>query len=179
MLGNYEEKARKVLIDAKREMKELKHPYISSEHLLLAILKNDEEIKKRLKKYNLNYKTFKEEIIKIIGEGTKESEWFLYTPLLKRILENASIDAKENNGGVVTVSHLMASLLEEGEGVAIRIMLGMDIDIDALYSEFACKIVGSSSQKLLLEELGTDLNKKALNGKIDPVTGRDKEIKKV
>ena len=179
MLGNYEEKARKVLIDAKREMKELKHPYISSEHLLLAILKNDEEIKKRLKKYNLNYKTFKEEIIKIIGQGTKESEWFLYTPLLKRILENASIDAKENNGGVVTVSHLMASLLEEGEGVAIRIMLGMDIDIDALYSEFACKIVGSSSQKLLLEELGTDLNKKALNGKIDPVTGRDKEIKKV
>ncbi len=180
MLGNYEEKARKVLIDAKREMKELKHPYISSEHLMLAILKNDKDITQKLKKYNLSYQSFKEEIIKIIGEGSKESQWFLYTPLLKRILETASIDAKENNGGTITVNHLMSALLEEGEGVAIRIMLGMNIDIDALYSDFAYKILNnSSSKKLLLEELGINLNKKALSGKLDPVTGRDKEIRRV
>ena len=180
MLGNFEEEARKVLILAKKEMRELNHPYVSSEHLLLAILKDDNEITERLEEYSLNYDTFKKEIIKIIGKGSKPSEYFLYTPLLKRVIENASLDAKENNNGVVTVNHLFASLLEEGEGVAIRVLIGMDIDVDELYNDFAYSIsIKKKNKKLLLEELGVDLNKKALEGKLDPVTGRDKEIKRV
>lgn len=180
MLGNFEEEARKVLMQAKKEMKSLNHPYVSSEHLLLAILKNDSDIAERLEGYKLTYDVLRNEIIKIIGKGSKESEYFLYTPLLRRILENASIDAKENNNGVVTVSHLFSSLLEEGEGVAIRILIGMNIDVDELYNEFTYPIFNKQkTKKLLLEELGVDLNKKALNGDLDPVTGRDKEIKRV
>ena len=180
MFSNFEEEARKVLVIAKKEMQELKHPYVSSEHLLLAILKTKNEIKDRLIEYDLTYNSLKKEIIKILGKGTKPSEFFLYTPLLKRIIENACIDAKENNDGNVTVNHLFSGMLEEGEGVAIRILIGMGIDIDELYSEFAYPIISSKkSKKLLLEELGVDLNKKALEGKLDPVTGRDKEIKRV
>ena len=41
MFGNFTEEARKILVDAKKEMHDLKHPYVGSEHLLLAILKND------------------------------------------------------------------------------------------------------------------------------------------
>ena len=178
MLGNFEEDARRVLVCAKSEMKNLRHPYVSSEHLMLAILKNDKDFK--FKKYNLDYDVFKSEVVKILGVGKKESEWFLYTPLLKRILENAVIDAKENNNGTVTVNHLLSGLLEEGEGVAIRILMGMGIDIDELYNDFAYKLVKSgSNSKLLVDELGVDLNKKALNGEVDPVTGRDSEIKRV
>lgn len=180
MFSNFEEEARKVLIVAKGEMRSLNHPYVSSEHLLLAILKGDNEITDKLKEYDLDYKTFKSEIIKIIGKGSKPSEFFLYTPLLKRIIENASLDAKENNNGTVTVNHLFAGLLEEGEGVAIRVLIGMDIDIDELYNEFTFKLINKKgNKKLLLEDLGVDLNKKALNGELDPVTGRDKEIKRV
>ena len=180
MFSNFEEEARKVLIIAKGEMQNLNHPYVSSEHLLLAILKCDNEISERLKDYELDYKTFKNEIIKIIGKGSKPSEFFLYTPLLKRIIENATLDAKENNNGNVTVSHLFASLLEEGEGVAIRVLIGMDIDIDDLYNEFTFKLTSQKgNKKLFLEELGVDLNKKAINGELDPVTGRDNEIKRV
>ena len=96
-------------------------------------------------------------------------------------MENAIIDSKENNGGVVTINHLFSSLLEEGEGVAIRIMLGMGINIDSLYEEFSYKIVTCSKKKkkLLLDELGVDLTKKARNKELDPVIGRDKEIKRV
>ncbi len=178
MLGNFEEDARRVLVCAKSEMKSLRHPYVSSEHLMLAILKNDRDFK--FKKYNLDYDVFKSEVVKILGVGKKENEWFLYTPLLKRILENAVIDAKENNNGTVTVNHLLSGLLEEGEGVAIRILMGMGIDIDDLYNDFAYKLVKSGSNfKLLVDELGVDLNKKALNGEVDPVTGRDNEIKRV
>ena len=180
MFGNFEEEARKVLVMAKKEMHDLKHPYVSSEHLLLAILKLSSEISDKLKEYDLDYNSFKAEIIKVIGTGSKPSEWFLYTPLLKRILENAVCDARDNNNGVVTVNHLFASLLEEGEGVAIRILVGMGIDIDELYDDFAYKLVSkSSNKKLLIDEIGTDLNKKAMAGMLDPVTGRDKEIKRV
>ena len=180
MFGNFEEEARKVLVNAKKEMYDLNHPYVSSEHLLLAILKGDNEISEKLKEFDLDYNRFKDEVIKIIGKGSKHSEWFLYTPLLKRIIENATLDAKENNNGVVTVNHLFASLLDEGEGVAIRILIGMDIDIDELYSEFTDKIINKKShKKLLIDEIGVDLNKKAMNGNLDPVTGRDEEIKRV
>lgn len=180
MFGNFEEEARKTLVVAKKEMQDLNHPYVSSEHLLLAILKSDNEITERLEEYELTYEVFKKEIIKIIGKGSKPSEYFLYTPLLKRIIENASLDAKENNNGIVTINHLFSSLLEEGEGVAIRVLIGMDIDIDELYNDFSYRLTSKQgSKKLLLEELGVDLNKKALNGDLDPVTGRDKEIKRV
>ena len=139
MFGNLTEEARKILIGAKKEMHELKHPYVGSEHLLLSILKSNNSISNRLKDYGLDYKIFKNEIIKIIGVGSNPSSWFLYTPLLKRVLESAVIDSRENNGGEVTVEHLFSSLLEEGEGVAIRIMLGMNIDLDELYNDFSYK----------------------------------------
>ena len=80
MFGNFEEEARKVLVMAKKEMYDLRHPYVSSEHLLLAILKLSSEISDRLKEYDLDYNSFKTEIIKVIGTGSKSSEWFfVYT----------------------------------------------------------------------------------------------------
>lgn len=183
MFGNFKEDARRVLVAAKKEMYELKHPYIGSEHLLLAILKESETIAKKLKEYNLTYERLKKEIIDVVGVGNVESKWFLYTPLLKRVIENAISDSKENNNGEVTTEHLFSSLLEEGEGVAIRILLGMDIDIESLYKEFTYKIANNTYKKkykkLLLEELGVDITKKALNNELDPVVGREKEIKRV
>ena len=181
MFGNFNEDARKVSKDAKKEMCELKHPYVGSEHLFLSILKNSKNISEKLKEYSLTYETFKNEIIDIIGIGKEENNWFLYTPLLKRIIENAIINSKENNNGEVTVEHLFSSLLEEGEGIAIRVMLGMNINLDELYNTFSYKLVNKKkkNKKLLIEELGVDLNKKALNNEIDPVIGRDKEIKRI
>ena len=183
MFGEFTEEARKILISAKEEMYELKHPYVGSEHLLLAILKDNNVISKKLKEYNLTYDVLKKEITNIIGIGSEYPEWFLYTPLLKRIIENAIVDSKENNNGDVTVEHLFTSLLEEGEGVGIRVMLGMDIDLDKLYKDFSSKLIMSSktkkTKKLLIDELGYDLTKKALNNELDPVVGRDEEISRL
>lgn len=183
MFGQFTEEARKILVSAKEEMYSLKHPYVGSEHLLLAILKSDNNVSKKLKEYNLTYEILRTEIINIIGEGHEASDWFLYTPLLKRIMENAVIDSKENNNGDVTIEHLFTSLLEEGEGVAIRIMLGMDIDLDKLYKDFSAKLVttnkGKRGKKLIIDELGYDLTKQGLNGGLDPVIGRDNEIQRL
>ena len=182
MFNSFDEEARKILVSSKEEMKNLKHPYVGSEHLLLSILKNKNDISKRLKEFDLTYNKLKNEIIEIVGIGSKESDCFLYTPLLKRIMETAMIDSRENNNGVVTVSHLFSALLEEGEGIAIRIMLGMNIDLDILYKEFAYKITSPKKgghKKLLIDEIGIDLTQKAIDEGIDPVVGRDNEIKRI
>ena len=90
MFGRFSEEAQKVLVMANKEMSELKHPYVGSEHLFLAILKQNSEIASKLKKYKITYKNFKESLIDIIGVGTKKSDWFLYTPLIKRVIEECS-----------------------------------------------------------------------------------------
>ena len=109
MFGEFTEEARKILVSAKEEMYELKHPYVGSEHLLLAILKDNNAVSKKLKEYNLTYDVLKNEIISIIGTGSEYPEWFLYTPLLKRIIENAILDCKDDDS-IVTVDKLFISL---------------------------------------------------------------------
>ena len=182
MLGNFNESAQFILLKSKEEMMELNHPYIGTEHLLLSILKNDQDLSNRLANYGLTYDTFKSEILSVIGKSSKQSKLFLYTPLLKKVIENSLLDAKDNNNGEVTPSHLLASLLEIGEGIAVRILIGMNINIDELYEEFSYKLVRKTKKrkkKLLVEELGVDLNLKAKNQKLDPVVGRDKEINRL
>ncbi len=180
MISNFNEEAEDILVKAKLEMLELKHPYIGTEHLVLAILHTKNELTEKLEKYHLNYTNFKKEIINIIGKGSKKSNFFLHTPLLKKVIEGAIIDSKENNNGIVTVNHLFSSLLDVGEGIAIRIFISMNIDIDEIYNELSERIYNpQKNKKLLIEELGINLNERAKNNEIDPVIGREKEIKKL
>ena len=182
MLGNFSDEAQFILLKARDEMIQLHHPYIGTEHMMLSMLKNESDISKRLEKYGLNYDIFRKEIIDIIGVGTKESKFFLHTPLLKKVIENAMLDAKDFNHGEVTPEYLLAALLEEGEGIAIRIFVGMGIDLDEMYSEFNSKLVKKSKKrkkKLLIEELGVDLIDKARNHQIDPVVGREHEVERL
>lgn len=180
MLGNFNEEAQIVLNNAKKEMLLLSHPYIGSEHLVLSILKCNNNLSNRLNDYGLNYDIFKKEIIKLIGVGKKKSELFLYTPLLKKIIENAIMDAKDNNEGEITVEHLFSSLLEEGEGIAIRIFIGLNLEVDDMYDEFSSKLIkrnkSSKKRRLLVEELGVSLSEKAKKGELDPVVGRESEV---
>lgn len=182
MFSKFDEEAQKVLLMAKKEMTELRHPYVGSEHLLLSILHNVElQVTKLLIEFGINYDNYKNEIIKVIGIGKSTNNWFLYTPLLKRILENAIYDSKDD-GGVVTVEKLLISLLEEGDGVANRILLGMNIDIDLLYERFANNFSSSRhshNKKLLLEDYAIDLNRKFKEEGFDPVIGRDDQVNRM
>ena len=183
MIGNFNDEAQTVLINAKNEMIELGHPYIGTEHLLLAILNSDTNISNRLNGYGLMYNNFKDELCKIVGTTDKKNEVFLYTPLLRKVIQNAIIDSKENNDGEVTIEHLFFSMLEEGEGIAIRIIIGMGIDIEKLYDDFSYSLIKKSKsnkkKKLLIYDLGIDLTNTAKTDGLDPVIGREKEVKRV
>ena len=178
MFSNFEEDARQIIVNAKAEMKRLKHPYVGSEHLLLAILKGNNHISKKLKEFNLTYDRFKSELIKIVGVGTIDSNLFLFTPLLKRVIETATINSREENMSV-SIEHLFNALLEEGEGIAIRILLSMNIDIDELEDSFINYGSKKNNSHLLLDDLGVDITKKAINHELDPVYGRDKELNRI
>ena len=150
MLGNFSEEAQIVLNNAKEEMKELKHPYVGTEHLVLAILKENNAVSSKLNNAGISYESFKAEIINIIGKGSKESELFLYTPLLKKIIENAIVDSKDNGTGEVGIETLFSSLIEEGEGIAIRIFIKMNIDMDDIYEYFISKRNKKVKNKIIL-----------------------------
>lgn len=180
MFGKFSEEAQRVLVDAQKEMSELKHPYIGSEHLLLAILKNNQDLVNKFKKYKITYKSFKEELINLVGIGDNTPDLLLYSTTLKTILENVIIESRET-GNEISVNELLLSLLNEGEGKAIRILLSLGVDINKLYSDISekRKIKQKKSKKLIVEELGVDLTKRAKNNELDPVIGRDIELNRV
>ena len=157
---------------AEKERYELKHPYVGTEHLLLAILKCDEELKSFLSKYNLTYDNFKKELILVVGTSSKSTTINLYTPMLKRVINTAISNSKEKCNGVVNSKELLLAIIEEGEGIAIRLLLGMGIDTDIIYSKLNDNI--KSNKKLEIFEVGVLLNSSVNMN--EQVIGRDKEI---
>ena len=112
-----------ILQKAEKEHNLLKHPYVGTEHLLLAILSYNKEIIEYLKNYNLTYNKFKKRLRDIIGEGTRKSPYVLYTPMLRKVLNIAKSYNLE-----VTSKDLLRAIIEEKEGIAIRILDSMGID---------------------------------------------------
>lgn len=177
MFVNFSEEVRHILKQAEKERADLNHPYVGSEHLLLSLLKNS-RLKEVFEKRGLTYNKFKNKLIDIVGIGTKKSEFILYTPLLKRILENSIIEAREDNNKNVTPEILVISILDSEDGVANSILKSLRINMDKLYYDIKSKKYNKSTRKKksLLDELATDLTKLAKEGRLDPVIGRDKEI---
>ena len=157
---------------AEKERLNLKHPYVGSEHLFLALIKTNNSLSEYLKKYNLIYDDFKKELINVVGSCSKSSSTNLYTPLLRKIIKRYE-QKSEHTGSIY--EELFLSLLDEGEGIAIIIMLKMNIDLDEIYFELREK------QKLnhmeVSNKIGILLNKEInINEK---VIGREEELKKV
>lgn len=175
MFSTFTNELKKSIYDAKKEMNELKHSYIGSEHFVLSILKHNNRLSKILNNYQITYDRFKQSVIDLIGIGTSCEDLFVYTPLFKKVLEE-SIDIAKNNNIDVTLESVFLSILDEAEGVAFRIFCDYDIDVDSLYD-----YIDNINTKVLpknryIDEIGIDLCKKALNNEIDPVVGREKEV---
>lgn len=174
MFENYGMKIATLFRKAESFRKKLKHPYVGSEHLLLAILNDENEVSDKLRVYGLTFQSFLDELHQVVGESHKDTDFILYTPLLKRIIEQATNDAMDNNSGKVTEKHLFLAMLEEGEGIAIRILIGMGLDLDAIYDDFKISLLQQANQKLEIFEIGNNLNKTVCNE--EKVFGRDEEL---
>ena len=133
------------------------------------MLKNSEEIRNLLEKYQIEYDGFLEELLLVVNSETCKKVACIYTPLLKKVIKNAEMHAKNS---YITPLMLLESLLEEGEGIAIRILISMGLDIDKLYDEIKLKDK-KSNQKLEIYNIGKEMSKDLSD---NFVVGREKEI---
>ncbi len=171
----FDEDCQQIIIEAKQEMLQLNHPYVGSEHLVLSILKREDlDVTRLLHQYSITYDDFRNKLIESVGIGNSNNQWFLFTPMLRKILSDAS-NLYSKDFGLVTPYSLFMTILKEGDGVANRILLSMNVDLDALYQCFL------SSKKILISSSLDLLNQYAINmnlqsSKYEPVIGREKEI---
>lgn len=169
MYNNYNLETSRIFKDAEKIMMSLNHGYVGTEHLFLSMLKNSEEIRNLLEKYQIEYDGFLEELLLVVNSENYKKVACIYTPLLKKVIKNAEMHAKNS---FVTPFMLLESLLEEGEGIAIRILISMGLDIDKLYDEIKMKDK-KSNQKLEIYNIGKDMSKDLSD---NFVVGREKEI---
>ncbi len=169
MYNNYNLETSRIFKDAEKIMISLNHGYVGTEHLFLSMLKNSEEIRNLLEKYQIEYDDFLEELLLVVNSETCKKVACIYTPLLKKVIKNAEMHAKNS---YITPLMLLESLLEEGEGIAIRILISMGLDIDKLYDEIKQKDK-KSNQKLEIYNIGKEMSKDLSD---NFVVGREKEI---
>ena len=175
MFANLSKEARKVLMLAHDEMIDLKHSFIGTEHILLALMHFKNDVSKKLSESGLTYEKVRNEIVETIGYGEVASSMFIYTPLLKKVIEDAIIEAKSFNREV-SIHDIFNHIIMEGDGIAYRILLELDIALDdiALINKTKKRF-----KKLAIDEIGIDLNKKAKSLELDPAIGREEEIKRL
>ena len=173
MFTNFLEDARKALLLAHDEMISLKHSFIGTEHVLLAIMHFKNDVSKKLSIQGLTYEKVKNEIIETIGYGEMKTTMFIYTPLLKKIIEDSTTESMLENKKV-SINDIFNHLIKEGDGIAYRILLEFGIEVEQLSLNKIKK-----NKKLILDEIGIDLNKKALKKELDPAIGREDELQRI
>jgi len=200
----FTQRAKDVLQIAQEEAKRFKHQTVGSEHILLALLIEPNGIAgKALREMNVNEKDIREEIEHLTGYGTMTtapvSGYLPYSPRARQIFAYAGDEAKRLSSAQVGTEHLLLGLLRDEEILASRIMLNLGLSL-AKMRQLLKKKMGVSQNKganganrrrpvqgrqqaqegtPTLESLARDLTKLAREKRLDPVVGRDKEVKRL
>ncbi len=197
MIYKFTSRAKKAIEIANEIAKELNHNYIGTEHILYGLAKEGNGVGcKVLESQGVNAEKIKEEILVLVGNGDKETETLGFTPRTKRVLENSFIEAKKVGYDYIGTEHLLVGIVREGDSIAVRILLSLNVDLSKIYNEIV-NIVnevdnsmgttnnGNKKNKLkdnntpILNQYGEDLTQKAAIGKLDPVVGRKEEIQRL
>ena len=200
----FTERAQAVLEIAQEEAKRLKHQLVSSEHVLLALVVEQNGIAgKVLREMDLNETEIYEEIEHLIGYGGIRSYpkgvFLPYSPRMKQVFALASSEVKKTGSQKVGTEHILMSLLKDESIMATRIMINLGISLSKARQVLKHKmgLAGDSGGKGMnrrrniqdkrqtpqgtptLDSLARDLTKLAKENKLDPVVGRSREVKRL
>lgn len=202
----FTERAQAVLEIAQEEAKRLKHQSVSSEHVLLALVVEQNGIAgKVLREMDLNETEIYEEIEHLIGYGGIRSYpkgvFLPYSPRMKQVFALASSEVKKTGSQKVGTEHILMSLLKDESIMATRIMINLGISLSKARQVLKQKmgLAGDSAGKGMnrrrnvnvqdkrqtpqgtptLDSLARDLTKLAKENKLDPVVGRSREVKRL
>ena len=193
MIYKFTTRAKKAIETANEIAIELKHNYIGTEHILYGLVKEGNGVaSKVLQSQGVTSQDVKNEIIELIGNGENVAETLGFTPRTKRVLENSFIEAKKIGYDYIGTEHLLIGTLREGDSIAVRILLNLNIDLSKIYNEIIHIVneldnpqteIKQNDETLrnspTLMQFGVDLTKKAGEGRLDPVVGRDSEIQRI
>jgi len=202
MDGNFSERVQEVIRLSREEALRLGHDYIGTEHLLLGIIKEGQGVAVRLLR-NLDVDLLK---LKKAIEDTVRTTGTTLTignlPLTKqaeKVLKISSIESKMSKSDVIGTEHILLSLLRDEDNIATQILHQFHITYDSTRQELNDILSNKSEDKFsspltplppvskkpektktpVLDNFGRDLTKLAIDGKLDPVIGREKEIERV
>nr|YP_009313990.1 Clp protease ATP binding subunit [Hommersandiophycus borowitzkae]SCW22244.1 Clp protease ATP binding subunit [Hommersandiophycus borowitzkae] len=194
MFERFTEKAIKVIMLAQEEARRLGHNFVGTEQILLGLIGEGTGIAAQvLKSMNVNLKDARIEVEKIIGRGSGfVAVEIPFTPRAKRVLELSLEEARQLGHNYIGTEHLLMGLVREGEGVAARVLENLAVDVSSIRTEVIQMLgdnaeanangtnnVQTRSKTPTLEEFGSNLTELAIEGVLDPVVGRQKEIERV
>lgn len=171
------------------------HSYIGTEHILYGLVAEGTGVaSKVLENQNIVAEDVLEKIEALIGSTEISQNAVLgFTPRTKKILENAFMEAKKLGSDYIGTEHILIGIMKEGDSIAVRIMLDLGIRIEDVYNEIVRVLndfesisngnlknaKGSYNNTQTLNQFGTDLSMQAMEGKLDPVIGRNIETERV
>ena len=194
MHKKYTSQAGKVLELAAKLSRKLQHNYVGTEHILAGLLQERSGVAARvLTENHLEEKKLLELIEELIspGEGTVLLDADGYSPRTQRVLETAEKEAEHFSSDEIGTEHLLLAIMKENESAAVRLLNTMSVNIDLLvamgeegsYSREELKSARGRKRNLeatpVLDQYSRDLTRLALEGKLDPVIGREEEIRRV
>ena len=176
----------------------LGHSYVGTEHILYGLTKEGKGVaSKVLENQNIIPDTVLNKMEELIGMGEQKYKTSMgLTPRAKKVIENSFKEAKKLNSDYIGTEHLLVGIMREGDSVAVRIMLDLNVNSQKLYNELINVITenevnnydngiqeknnkGSYNSTPTLNQFGNDLSKLANEGKLDPVIGRKNEIERI
>ncbi len=190
MFERFTEKAIKVIMLAQEEARRLGHNFVGTEQILLGLIGEGTGVAaKTLKSMGVSLKDARIEVEKIIGRGSGfVAVEIPFTPRAKRVLELSWDEARQLGHNYIGTEHLLLGLIREGEGVAVRVLENLGVDLSRVRSN-VIRMLGESaattgtgqhrSKTPTLDEFGSNLTQMAEEHRLDPVVGREKEIERV
>jgi len=199
MFEKFTEGAIKVIMLSQEEARRMGHNFVGTEQLLLGVIGQRHGIGAlALKKLKVTLKKARKEIELYIGRGTGfVASEIPFTPRAKRVLEMAVHEGKDLGQNFVGTEHILLALIAESDGVAMRTLDKLNVDINKLRNliltyieetqeeilrpltqaeKFLLEREKKGSQTPTLDEYAENVTKEAIDGNLDPVIGREKEI---
>ena len=190
-MGMYTEQAESALKRAQKLSARMRHPYTGTEHILLGLLdEKDSTAGQVLASAGVTRKGLEEMIDQLIAPegGMVLEERNGFTPRAKKILDDAVAEAKRFHEEQAGTEHILIAILEDGECVGYRLLNTMNVRLRELYTALISSMGEKASEykedakyagTQTLEQFSRDLTALAEEGKLDPVIGREEEIKRV
>lgn len=183
MIYKFSEASKNALENAEKLALELGHSFIGTEHILYGITLEEKGLAfKILNKQGIVAELIVNKIKEILGEGKQKlNKTEGFTPRTKKIIENSFKETEKNFLNSIGTETILLSILNDRDNMAYKILLDIGVNIEKVYEDLF-KIVaeieelnkdkktrGRQYQNSILNQYGTDLNKLALEGKIDTV----------